>query len=203
MCLSPLEHEWALYVHFPHYGHTASEASYASQAYRLLTTFHTVQDFWSCLDKLVQTPSHVFFTTSSPRVQMEDRDVEAYGLFKVGVRPEWEDVLNRRGGHWESRKAWTPEQLDNVWVHLAMAVVGEGLEEYRDITGMRLVDKSRPPHKADYRIEVWTSTSDTVRNEAIRDKLVNELKEVDEMQFVWKSHAESIDACIVKDVVKT
>lgn len=187
----PLEHAWDFYLHFPLYGHTATELFYSSQAYHQLCTFYTVEDFWDCFEDQIEKPSEIFFTSMSPRVQIHNKNVEAFDLFKHGIRPEWEDPMNVRGGHWECRRSWTPEELDNVWLELVMALVGEVLEEGRVIAGARLVDKSRPP-KDEYRIEVWTTTCDVDKNETIRQRLVSILGP---LSFVWKSHGESIEAC--------
>ena len=31
-------------------------------------------------------------------VEVEGRSIEAFSIFKKGIRPEWEDVVNRTGG---------------------------------------------------------------------------------------------------------
>jgi hypothetical protein len=63
-------------------------------------------------------------------------------------------------------------------------VIGEMLEEGGDITGARVVDKSKPGRSSvEYRLELWTATKDAQKNAAIRDRLLAALQEVTNKNF--------------------
>ena len=79
-----------------------------------------------------------------------------YHLFKVGVRPEWEDTQNKHGGKWSySFKDKRNINIDELWLHTMLAAIGETLEEEEDGEVMGVVVNVR---KAFYRIGVWTRT---------------------------------------------
>jgi translation initiation factor 4E len=80
-----------------------------------------------------------------------------YHLFKSGVRPEWEDPQNKHGGKWaysfKDRKA---VNIDNVWLHVMLAAIGETLEDEEDGEVMGVVVNVR---KGFYRIGLWTKST--------------------------------------------
>lgn len=77
-----------------------------------------------------------------------------YNLFKKGVRPEWEDPQNKHGGRW-SYQVKAKERIDEMWLHVMLAAIGETLEDEGDNEVMGVVVNVR---KAFYRIGVWTRT---------------------------------------------
>ena len=48
-------------------------------------------------------------------------------LFRAGIQPQWEDKRNKDGGRWSL--ATSPAEVDEQWLHLCMALVGEQFEE--------------------------------------------------------------------------
>ena len=77
-----------------------------------------------------------------------------YHLFKKGVRPEWEDDQNRHGGKWSySFREKRNVQIDELWLFVMLAAIGETLEEEGDEEVMGVVVNVR---KGFYRIGVWT-----------------------------------------------
>lgn len=79
-----------------------------------------------------------------------------YHLFKEGVRPEWEDVQNKHGGKWSYQfKEKRNVPIDELWLHVMLAAIGETLEEEDDGELMGVVVNVR---KGFYRIGVWTRT---------------------------------------------
>jgi translation initiation factor 4E len=80
-----------------------------------------------------------------------------YHLFKSGIKPMWEDEANAHGGKWVLTMKNNPALLDRCWSFLAMALVGEELEEGDDICGAVVSLRS----KVD-RIQVWTRSKDDV-----------------------------------------
>ena len=80
-----------------------------------------------------------------------------YHLFKKGIKPMWEDEANANGGKWVLTMKNNPQLLDRCWNWLAMALVGEDLDEGDEICGAVVSLRS----KVD-RIQLWTRSKDDV-----------------------------------------
>ncbi|KZT07949.1 translation initiation factor eIF4e [Laetiporus sulphureus 93-53] len=80
-----------------------------------------------------------------------------YHLFKSGIKPMWEDPANANGGKWVLTMKNNPQLLDRCWSWLAMALVGEDLDEGDEICGAVVSLRS----KVD-RIQLWTRSKDDV-----------------------------------------
>ncbi|KDR76523.1 hypothetical protein GALMADRAFT_67384 [Galerina marginata CBS 339.88] len=80
-----------------------------------------------------------------------------YHIFKSGIKPMWEDPANANGGKWVLTMKNNPALLDRCWSWLAMALVGEELEEGDEICGAVVSLRS----KVD-RIQLWTRGKDDV-----------------------------------------
>lgn len=80
-----------------------------------------------------------------------------YHLFKKGVRPEWEDPQNKHGGKWAYQfKDKRAAPIDDNWLHLMLAAIGETLETNEDDGEvMGVVVNVR---KGFYRLGLWTKT---------------------------------------------
>ncbi|KZT18922.1 translation initiation factor eIF4e [Neolentinus lepideus HHB14362 ss-1] len=91
-----------------------------------------------------------------------------YHLFKSGIKPMWEDEANAKGGKWVLTMKNNPALLDRCWSWLAMALVGEELDEGDEVCGAVVSLRS----KVD-RIQLWTRSKDDVeRLNGIAKKLV-------------------------------
>lgn len=92
-----------------------------------------------------------------------------YHLFKSGIKPMWEDEANANGGKWVLTMKNNPALLDRCWNWLAMALVGEELEDGLDLICGAVVSLRS---KVD-RIQVWTRGKDDVEKlNGIGKKLV-------------------------------
>lgn len=80
-----------------------------------------------------------------------------YHIFKSGIKPMWEDEANANGGKWVLTMKNNPQLLDRCWSWLAMALVGEDLDEGDEICGAVVSLRS----KVD-RIQVWTRSKEDV-----------------------------------------
>ncbi|KAH8101976.1 translation initiation factor eIF 4e-like domain-containing protein [Cristinia sonorae] len=80
-----------------------------------------------------------------------------YHLFKQGIKPMWEDEANANGGKWVLTMKMNPELLDRCWIWLAMALIGEDLDDGDEICGAVVSLRS----KVD-RIQLWTRSKDDV-----------------------------------------
>ncbi|CAL1708498.1 unnamed protein product [Somion occarium] len=91
-----------------------------------------------------------------------------YHLFKAGIKPMWEDEANANGGKWVLTMKQNPQLLDRCWIWLAMALIGEDLDEGDEICGAVVSLRS----KVD-RIQLWTRSKDDVEKiNGIGKKLV-------------------------------
>ena len=80
-----------------------------------------------------------------------------YHLFKSGIKQMWEDEANAKGGKWVLTMKNNPQLLDRCWSWLAMALVGEDLDEGDEICGAVVSLRS----KVD-RIQLWTRSKEDV-----------------------------------------
>ncbi|XP_075130801.1 eukaryotic translation initiation factor 4E type 1B [Leptodactylus fuscus] len=87
---------------------------------RLVTTFNTVEDFWS-LYTHVQLASKLSSGCD-------------YSIFKVGIEPMWEDSRNKRGGRWliTLSKQQRHSDLDALWLETLLCLIGEAFGEYSE-----------------------------------------------------------------------
>lgn len=115
----PLQHRWNLWIHQrpgqayakEHYGE-----SQWSDGQRDLHEFATAEDYW-CMVNNMHKPS-----------KLASAD---YSLFKHNISPAWEDPNFKRGGRWTVKlEKLKTETLDELWVLLTMALVGEGFADY-------------------------------------------------------------------------
>ena len=91
----------------------------------------------------------------------------------------WEDPANADGGKWVLTMKNNPELLDQSWSWLAMALVGEELDEGDEICGAVVSLRS----KVD-RIQLWTRSKDDVEKlNKIGRKMVKLLDLSDEDQI--------------------
>jgi translation initiation factor 4E len=99
-----------------------------------------------------------------------------YHLFKDGIKPMWEDTANANGGKWVMTIKSNPQLLDRCWSWLAMALVGEELDEKDEICGAVVSLRA----KID-RIQLWTRGKDDVESiNSLGKKLVKLLDVADE-----------------------
>nr|NP_001298313.1 eukaryotic translation initiation factor 4E-like [Papilio polytes]BAM20741.1 eukaryotic initiation factor 4E [Papilio polytes] len=122
-----------------------------------LTTFETVEDYWS-----------IYHHTQTPSELPVGQD---YSVFKKGIRPMWEDPANAQGGRWlltiDKRRA---ADLDNIWLYMVLMLIGENLPHGEEICGV--VVNVRPKCK----LGVWvTNLNHKSANLEIGRKLKEEL----------------------------
>ncbi|EER02885.1 hypothetical protein Pmar_PMAR026044 [Perkinsus marinus ATCC 50983] len=132
----------------------------------------TVQDFWKYYNFLPQPSAVIGDNLRIVRYDMLENgemsktpthSLGALMLFLDGVKPEWEDPANAKGGHFQftmqaaafkSKASFDFEAsnpvtqvnaglalMDEIWNNLVLAVVGNTLEPKDFVTGLRLVDK--------------------------------------------------------------
>ena len=98
----PLAHSWTFWHLNPD-----KRLSWTEKQKKILSV-STVEDFWAVYNWILQ-PSKLKASSD-------------YSLFRTGVRPDWEDAGNVRGGRWVVAR--TRESLDSSWREVIMALIG-------------------------------------------------------------------------------
>ncbi|KAI9799904.1 MAG: eukaryotic translation initiation factor 4E [Piccolia ochrophora] len=134
----PLMHSWTLWFTKPPSG----KGDNWNDLLKEVVTFDSVEEFWGIYNNI---------TPTSDLALKSD-----YHLFKQGVRPEWEDSQNKHGGKWAYQfKEKRAVPIDDLWLHVMLAAIGETLESEDDGEVMGVVVNVR---KGFYRIGLWTRT---------------------------------------------
>eukprot|EP00928_Gymnodinium_smaydae_P071518 TRINITY_DN55076_c0_g1_i1.p1 TRINITY_DN55076_c0_g1~~TRINITY_DN55076_c0_g1_i1.p1 ORF type:complete len:245 (-),score=57.46 TRINITY_DN55076_c0_g1_i1:100-834(-) len=147
-----------------------------SDATHKVANFNTVKGFWRYWNHLPQ-PSELLDGKKFVREGGDSSSrsvVDALMVFREGVRPEWEDVVNASGGHFQFqlKPSVGGGSIDEYWNNIVLGVVGGSIEPADMITGVRLVDKMNLPRAPSIRIEVWFSNfEDTDRVDALQRSL--------------------------------
>ncbi|KAJ3038342.1 hypothetical protein HDV00_000763 [Rhizophlyctis rosea] len=134
----PLENRWTMWFDNP--GKKTNQANWA-QNLKNLITFDSVEDFWGIYNN-VQKASQLAAGSN-------------YHLFKEGVRPEWEDPTNAKGGKWvlpipKPKKG----ELDQLWLYTLLACVGEAFPDQDEVCGAVVSIR-----KQQDRISLWTRSA--------------------------------------------
>jgi translation initiation factor 4E len=141
----PLEHRWTYFYNPP--TKAAADGSWSSNV-KSVSTFDTVEDFWSLFNAL-KSPSQLTIGSN-------------YHLFKEGIQPEWEDPQNRKGGKWtvafqrRGGDAGAARISDDAWQNALLALIGEQFGADSDeICGVVV-----GPRGKETRIALWTRTGE-------------------------------------------
>ncbi|KAE9963453.1 hypothetical protein BLS_009272 [Venturia inaequalis] len=134
----PLMNKWTLWFTKPPTGKNDNWNELLKQ----VISFDSVEEFWGIYNNI---------TPASDLAQKSD-----YHLFKEGVRPEWEDPQNKHGGKWAFQfKDKKAIDINQLWLHVMLAAVGETLEDEDDGEVMGVVVNVR---KGFYRVGLWTKS---------------------------------------------
>ena len=96
-------------------------------------------------------------------------------MFRTGVQPAWEDKVNALGGDFCIRimELKNMELLLKLWEELVLDLITKQIPFSEEITGVRILDKSRSGQEQ-FRFEVWTKfADDNDRYQAIQQHLIN------------------------------
>ena len=95
----------------------------------------------------------------------------AMNLFVKGIKPEWEDVKNKKGKtlilEYEVKKNIDGflSAVTESWIKLLCYLIGEQIPFTNNINGIRFVDKTKPGKIIIFRFEVWTNSCMTNEND--------------------------------------
>jgi len=143
--------------------------------------FGSVEQFWSLYAHLVR-PGEL---TNCPDVHLR-RQVSSFHIFKMGIKPMWEDPANLNGGKWmfKLRKGLS----SRCWENLVMAMLGEQFMVGDQICGAVISVRIQ-----DDLISVWNrSAHDTAVTTRIRDtfRRVLNLPPHTAIEYEYRVHAE-------------
>ncbi|KAK7038846.1 hypothetical protein VNI00_010476 [Paramarasmius palmivorus] len=175
----PLQHSWTIYhdtkakVPFtptPQSAEGSATFAAADQheyeaGLTVIGTFTTVEQFCRYFNwlkppsKLERNSNYHLFKVRIRMVILKLIGLSGVRLpLQAPIKPMWEDPANADGGKWVLTMKNNPNLLDRCWNWVAMALVGEELEEDQDeICGAVVSLRS----KVD-RIQVWTRSKDDV-----------------------------------------
>ena len=143
-------------------------------------TFDDLISFWQFWNKYPgSTPNNIFFDGERIKYFFKEKyRIVAMNLFEKNIRPEWEDIKNKKC------KIFTLEYVINndldkfmesvkeSWTKLLCLLIGETMPNSQLINGVRFVDKTKLNSwkKIIFRFEVWANAS-------ITDEQINTLKD--------------------------
>ena len=167
-----LQNNWTFWEHAK-MPKNASDSDWA-KSYTKILDFSTVGEFWNIYNHLPR-PSEVMFDGKSfPTI--EGRNIDGFSIFKKGILPAWEDPANKNGCELRINKGITNlDILDLIWENVLLGVIGEIIEEYDEICGCRVTDKSkvgRGSSRSLFNIHIWIKTSNPNIVNSVKLRLV-------------------------------
>ncbi|CAK1579086.1 unnamed protein product [Parnassius mnemosyne] len=145
-----------------------------SQALRLVGRVASVEQWWGLYTHLARPA--------------ELPPLSDLHLFKLGIKPMWEDPANVNGGKWSVRLR--KSQTGRAWEDLCMAMLGEQFMVGPELCGVVLSVRFQEDHLA-----VWHRTaSDTAAAARVRDALRRILQLPASVPIEYKAHGDCLRA---------
>lgn len=165
----PLNNKWTLWYTKPQTARTENW----HDLLKPVITFSSVEEFWG------------IYNSIPPANQLPQKS--DYHLFKEGIKPEWEDELNSKGGRWQysfiSKRDVLPV-INDLWLRGLLSVIGETIEDDEDeVNGIVLNVR-----KSNIRIGVWTKDCDESKLITLGKRLKQVLKLSDDQKIDFMSH---------------
>ncbi|CAD5224504.1 unnamed protein product [Bursaphelenchus okinawaensis] len=131
----PLQHKWAFWFL------KGDRSRDWEDCLKQVVVLETVEDFWGFYLRIIPASDLTFGSD--------------YYLFKEGIKPMWEDPQNVKGGRWLViiHKAQRATKLDELWLEIMMAIIGEQFEGHGDFICGAAVNVRQKGDK----IALWTS----------------------------------------------
>lgn len=130
----PLRHEWTIWF-LNASGDQASQNW--SNMLKQVASFDTVEQFWGAFNSL------------PPIEELPKRS--DLGVFRKGIRPEWEDPAFKTGGKW-TFQAGARDEVDRMWMDTLCALIGSTLDSLDNEVAMGVFVLVR---RANIRIQLW------------------------------------------------
>lgn len=141
------------------------------------------------------------FYTDEP--DSEEKIIDGLLLFQSGIKPEWEDPLNKNGCSFDGNfKNLEPFEIDQLWQDIVLALIGENFPYSQFITGIRFLDRMKK--HSTVKIEIWISvglgsvkpnTDEYLKNQHIVDAIIkhfagvlNRTTPISELELTGNEH---------------
>ena len=112
--------------------------------------------------------------------EFQNLPIDCLMLFRNGVRPEWEDKLNTKGGHFVVEINSSDYDLcDQLWKELSCYLVGETWQNSEYVTGLRILHKTKGD-KISIKYEIWLEIT---KNERLSEKF----DQIENQERIWNS----------------
>jgi len=165
----PLNSRWTLWYTKPQ----VNKSENWHDLLKPVITFSSVEEFWGIYNSI---------PVANQLPLKSD-----YHLFKEGIRPEWEDEHNSKGGKWSysfnSKRDVNPV-INELWLRGLLAVIGETIEDdENEVNGIVLNIRARA-----YRVAIWTKDCDESRLRTLGERLKKVLQLSDEQKVEFISH---------------
>ncbi|EDW68752.1 eukaryotic translation initiation factor 4E1 [Drosophila virilis] len=164
----PLEHTWTLW-HWEN-DRTKSWSDMLSD----VTSFNTVEDFFS-----------VYYFIKPPSDLKVFND---YMVFKHGIRPMWEDDVNKDGGRWVMfLDKDSKELVDKLWHDLLLCTIGECFEYSDQICGVVINVRNKAS-----KISLWTKDSHNQQAILAIGRKMKQLLQLREVELQYQVHKDAM-----------
>ncbi|KAH8406869.1 hypothetical protein KR222_009642, partial [Zaprionus bogoriensis] len=164
----PLEHTWTLW-HWEN-DRTKSWSDMLSD----VTSFNTVEDFFS-----------VYYFIKPPSDLKVFND---YMVFKDGIRPMWEDDINKNGGRWVMfLDKDSKEFVDKLWHDLLLCTIGECFEYSEQICGAVINVRNKAS-----KISLWTKDACNERAILAIGQKMKQLLQLNEVELQYQVHKDAM-----------
>ncbi|CEM33373.1 unnamed protein product [Vitrella brassicaformis CCMP3155] len=163
-----LKDDWTVYVQLRAKGGQRMDVDNYKEYVKAVGVMRSLREFWP-LYEMVPMPSQM----DRKKVCLSDgskEEVEGVMIFKDRIEPKWEHPANKGGGSirfaFQYRKLASLDLgskvttggmgiVDEYWMSLVCAAIGNTLQNYDIIAGVKLVRKDR-----EMRIELWFTKAD-------------------------------------------
>ena len=165
----PLNSRWTLWYTKPQ----TNKSENWHDLLKPVITFSSVEEFWGIYNSIPQ----------ANQLPLKSD----YHLFKEGIRPEWEDEANSKGGKWQfsfNKKLEVNPIINDLWLRGLLAVIGETIEDdENEVNGIVLNIR-----KQAYRVGIWTKDCDESKLKTVGERLKKVLQLKDEQKVEFMSH---------------
>ncbi|MES1921388.1 hypothetical protein MHBO_002919 [Bonamia ostreae] len=133
-------------------------------------SFTSVEQFWAIFNNLL--PANRMQTGSS------------YYLFKKGIRPEWEDKANEKGGRWHFVLTKDEKSIaGGVWLYLVLGLIGNETKGGDDIVGGAVSMRER-----EFRVSVWVKNLISVYDQHKIGIHLKKVLKMDRKNLFFRTH---------------
>lgn len=170
----PLNNKWTLWYTKPQ----VSKDENWHDLLKPVITFSSVEEFWG------------IYNSIPPANQLPLKS--DYHLFKEGIKPEWEDEQNAKGGKWQysfTNKREISGVINDLWLRGLLSVIGETIEdEEEEVNGIVLNIRRQA-----IRVGIWTKDCQEDRLKTVGERLKKVLKLSDDQKVEFISHDASTE----------